>query len=363
MNNHNQCLFKLDEMKVLLVDDTPANIDVLSKTLAPEGYKLAIAQDGGKALKIASHFQPNLILLDVMMPGMDGYETCQKLKQQAMTRNIPVIFITAKTETEDIIKGFQSGGVDYMTKPFRQEEVCVRVRTHLQLQASLQNLMELNEQKNHLLGLFAHDLRNPLSGLLGQTEMILDELVSPEEQQDCLKVMRSACHDMLNLVDNVLNVSAIEQGSLLLSTQRVAFDELLENRVWINHFLAEKQQITIKYEHKSLPMIVCDEKRITQVVDNLLVQAIKSASTMTTIFIKVWQENSRLCLSIKNQGQGLSDEQQQMLFSCPHSQQQSQTTQLGLLIAKKVVERHCGQLVVDSQLGVGTEFRLFLPMK
>lgn len=135
----------LNGAKVLMVDDTPANIDVLRKVLTPEGYKLSFANNGKKALQIAERALPDLILLDVMMPDMDGFETCRLIKQTEAIRHIPVIFITAKTDTEDLIEGFRVGAVDYITKPFRQEEVCVRVRTHLQTRA-------LINQREHLIG-------------------------------------------------------------------------------------------------------------------------------------------------------------------------------------------------------------------
>lgn len=122
----------LSQAKVLMVDDTPANIDVLHKVLAPEGYKLSFANSGKKALKIVSRALPDLILLDIMMPETDGLETCRRLKADEATQDIPVIFITAKSDTDDLVEGFQAGAVDYITKPFRREEVCVRVRTHLE---------------------------------------------------------------------------------------------------------------------------------------------------------------------------------------------------------------------------------------
>ena len=133
----------LTKMKILLVDDTTINIDVLIKTLEPEGYSLAVASNGQKALEIAQRFLPDLILLDIMMPGIDGFETCRQLKKQETTQDIPVIFITARNDTEDIIQGFRVGGVDYISKPFRQEEVCVRVRTHLRLRNLIKQLEDL----------------------------------------------------------------------------------------------------------------------------------------------------------------------------------------------------------------------------
>ena len=126
-------LTKQIESRVLLVDDTPANLAVLKETLAPEGYKLVFAGSGEKALEIAEKLVPELILLDVMMPGIDGLETCRQLKANSKTKEIPVIFITAKKEAEDIVAGFEAGGADYIAKPFQQEEVCARVRTYLEL--------------------------------------------------------------------------------------------------------------------------------------------------------------------------------------------------------------------------------------
>jgi diguanylate cyclase (GGDEF)-like protein len=133
----------LSSMKILLVDDIPANLNVLVETLKNEGYNLSFATSGEIALTTVEKFKPDLILLDIMMPGIDGFETCQRLKQNKATHHIPVIFITAKTDTEDIVKGFTFGGVDYITKPFRQDEVLARVRTHLALQKILRDKDQL----------------------------------------------------------------------------------------------------------------------------------------------------------------------------------------------------------------------------
>jgi two-component system NtrC family sensor kinase len=127
-------MFDLKGMKILIVDDTPPNIDVLRKTLEPMEYEIAIALNGEAALKVAPKFLPDLILLDIRMPGIDGYETCRQLKKNAATKNAPVIFISANSDTKDILEGFHVGGVDYVTKPFQAEEVLARVKTHLHLQ-------------------------------------------------------------------------------------------------------------------------------------------------------------------------------------------------------------------------------------
>ena len=138
--------------KVLIVDDNTANIDVMLTFLEMEGYEISIATSGAMALHVAGHDHPDLILLDVMMPNMDGYEICRKLKKDPTTASIPIIFVTAKKETADIVQGFQCGGVDYISKPYRQEEVLSRVRTHLQLRRLLDNQEQLITELNRALG-------------------------------------------------------------------------------------------------------------------------------------------------------------------------------------------------------------------
>ncbi len=162
-------------MEVMIVDDTPGNIDVLRKTIAAEGLKITFALEGATALKLIENSMPDLILLDIMMPVMDGYETCKRLKDNPETYDIPVIFLSAKTETVDLIKGFNLGAVDYITKPFQHDEVCARIRTQLQLvlthkyyistkgqfETKIKHLTEMNELKNTFIGMAIRDLKNP----------------------------------------------------------------------------------------------------------------------------------------------------------------------------------------------------------
>jgi CheY-like chemotaxis protein len=138
--------FRPGEQKILVVDDNTANIDVMLRFLEPLGYELAIATSGEKALRVAERFEPDLVLLDVMMPGMDGFEICRRLKAPPLSLVAPVIFVTAKKETDDIVKGFQSGGVDYVSKPIRQEEVASRIETHLRLRHMISVQAELIDQ-------------------------------------------------------------------------------------------------------------------------------------------------------------------------------------------------------------------------
>ena len=209
--------------KILVVDDTPANIDILLQTLEPEGYKISVASSGEVALDLVSQARPDLILLDIMMPGMDGYETCRRLKSENSTSEIPIIFITAKNETIDIVKGFSSGGVDFITKPFRHEEVSARIRTHLQLSVLMKQLEvknrqleELNDLKNKFLGMASHDLRNPIASIQGYSKFLIDarEGADPETRAEFLNHIFEISDQMLQLLNDLLDISVIESGKL-----------------------------------------------------------------------------------------------------------------------------------------------------
>jgi len=218
--------FDLRNSKILIVDDTPANIDVLRKFLALEGYKLSFATSGDKALHIVSRAQPDLILLDVMMPGMSGFEVCQVLKANPATREIPVIFLTALNETKDKVTGFNLGAVDYITKPLQYEEVLMRVRTHLKLHAHALELEQrsresdqarreaelANRAKTTFLANMSHELRTPLNAILGYSDLIQDE-VSELGYRDIipdLVKIQGAAKQLLEIISNVLELAKIE---------------------------------------------------------------------------------------------------------------------------------------------------------
>lgn len=353
-------------MKILLVDDTPANLDVLRDTL--QGYQLAVAQDGTRALKVAGHFLPHLILLDVMMPGMDGYEVARQLKADAKTRAIPIIFITAKNDPADILRGFEAGCVDYIIKPFQREEVCARVNTHLNLQASRRALEDLNAQKDRFLGIVAHDLRNPLTGIAAYTEMMLSQASLPTETLcECLRLVNSTAQQMLTLVNDLLDSAAIQRGKLEIQLQPTDFRDLLEKRVKICLYRAQQRGITIALECASLPPVKLDPHRITQVVDNLLGNAVKFSPADSLVQLCLYRDGDSLCLQVQDQGPGLSPELQQRLFGefetahLPGVGEKS--TGLGLAIAHKIACAHGGQIDLACPADGGSVFTLRLPMR
>ena len=365
-----------DKPKILLVDDTPTNLNILEEILE-EAYLISVAQSGTQALSVTEKSIPDLILLDVNMPGIDGFETCRKLKSQESTRHIPVIFITARVEPEDLIQGFNEGGVDYITKPFNHSEVRARVKTHLKIQQLIRQLetqndqlKDLNELKNSFLGMASHDMRNYLSAIRGYSQILQEDGKElPEEtKEQFLDFIYKSSENMLKMVNDLLDVSVIESGKLQLDLQSESFKDLINHHIMINQFFADKKNISIQSDLHEIPNCLIDANKLGQVIDNLISNAIKFSESGTTILISLKAEEEKLVFSVKDQGPGISDEDQAKLFQ--HFQKLSarptageSSSGLGLAISKKMIQAHEGQLSVSSQLGSGTTFWFEIPHK
>ena len=371
-------------MKVMLVDDTPANLDVLRRTLEIKNYEISVATSGEQALRIAPKLQPDLILLDVMMPGLDGYETCQRLKKKSETRDIPIIFITAKNDSEDILQGFASGGVDYIAKPFNQEEVYVRVKTQLalrsfsrQLSKLVDNLddrnlelLQLKNINNKFLGIAAHDLRNPLGFIQGLSRLMAHEkeLFSPEEMSNHLQAIHDASSGLLTLVNDLLDVSVIENGKLTMNFQSASLKFLIESRINLLKMAADKKNITINADLAEIEEFPIDANRVAQIIDSLLSNAIKYSTHETQVHVSLKNLDDEVSVSVRDEGPGIAEKEQtdlrnffQKINSEPTDGEK--TTGLGLVIVQKMLGAHGGSLHLESTVGVGSTFSFNLPKR
>ncbi|MGD1717275.1 ATP-binding response regulator [Dapis sp. BLCC M172] len=381
---------------ILIVDDTPANLEVLSETLGAVGYDVAIATTGQRALKQLERELSDLILLDITMPDMDGFEVCQKLKANPTTRNIPVIFITALADTDNKIKGFELGAVDYITKPFQEQEVLARVKTHLQLALLTQNLEQevamkvfsleqakqaaeaANKAKSLFLANMSHELRTPLNAVLGITEGLQDEVFGSmnEQQMKALQIIESSGTHLLELINDILDVTKIESGQLELSCTPTAVAPLCKSSLAFIKPLAQKKAIQLKTKlPQNLPELLIDERRIRQVLINLLNNAVKFSPDGGSVSLEV-QANSLnpnasdsqnfLRIAVIDNGIGIAPENLNKLFQ-PFVQidnslnRDYQGTGLGLTLVKRIVDRHGGKVEVSSEVGVGSCFTVDLP--
>ncbi len=372
----------MEAPKILVIDDTFENIDILRKTLEPEGFEVAISSSGSTGVKIAENIKPDLILLDIMMPEQNGFQTCEQLKSSEVTKNIPVIFISARDSTEDIVKGFRAGGVDYITKPFKQAEVIARIHTHLEMQSLVRHrdklileleeknlkLEDMNQQKNRFLGIAAHDLRNPISSIRGYSELLLEEDdLLPEEQTECLNVIHRVSKNMASLVNDLLDISIIESGHLELKLQRGPLQKTIEQRINVNAILAEKKGSVLIANLQDIPDCEFDVHRFGQVMDNLINNAIKYSPRGSKIKIGLKHEKGKAVVTVKDQGPGISSMDHPKLFkefqklsAIPTAGEKG--TGLGLAIVKKIIDEHGGSIHVESEAEKGSLFVIQIPL-
>ena len=353
---------------VLIVDDITRNLQVVGTILRQAGYAVTPATSGAEALEGVREQSPDLILLDLMMPEMDGLEVCRRLKADPATRSIPVIFLTASNEMEHLVQGFEVGAVDYVTKPFNPPELLARVGTHLELQHARRRLREMNDEKNEFMGIAAHDLRSPLNAVKGYTEMLLEEeAMDRPEQAGLLRRIHDATQRMVEMVQNLLDVNAIERGEMNLQLAPADLSSLLASAVETHRPRAAAKQQNLHLENEAGPITVrIDPNVMVQVLENLISNAVKYSPPGRNIHVRLKKSPESVRCEVQDEGPGLSLEDQKKLFgkfarlsAKPTGGEHS--TGLGLSIVKKMVEAMNGRVWCESEPGKGARFVVEFP--
>ncbi len=355
----------LSRETILIVDDTPANLRVLSRMLIKRGYKVCAAINGARALEAVQANLPNLILLDIMMPNMDGYEVCRRLKAGEQSRDIPVIFISALNETKNKLEAFTAGGVDYVTKPFQAKEVLARVETHLALRRLQKSLQQEIAELDSFAHTVAHDLKNPLCNIIGYADLLSESIKAGDKmpEKNLLFVMQ--------IVKGAQKMDSIIKSLLLLAgvrKQKVEFKSLdMANIILeIQHRLAAMIQ---KYQAEiilpdSWPTVRGYGPWVEEIWANYISNAIKYGGRPPRLEVGATaQDDGAVRCWVRDNGSGLSPEEQVRLFT-PFErlgQVQLEGHGLGLSIAIRIAEKLGGRVGVESELGQGSVFWFILP--
>ncbi len=380
---------------ILIVDDSPINLQVLM-TILQDDYAIIAATSGEKALTLArKQPMPDLIILDVMMPDMDGYEVCTQLKVDERTQTIPVIFVTSLSEVGNETKGFELGAVDYLTRPISPPVLKARIKSHLMLQSLHQELQQKNDAlatatrvKDDFLANMSHELRTPLNAILGLSEVLQDGVYGAltEEQQHAIATMETSGQHLLELINDILDLSKISAGKLELQTAATSVSTLCNASLLFVKQQAFEKRIQLTYDLPAgLGSILVDERRIRQVLINLLSNAVKFTPEGGEVSLRVavgrgdtWRGNVQepeqlvtqpgqlILLQVTDSGIGIAPHDMSRLFQ-PFTQIDSQLnrnqsgTGLGLAMVKQITEMHGGSVAVESQLGQGSCFTVALP--
>jgi signal transduction histidine kinase len=353
---------------VIIVDDIPANLKILSDILEGEGYTARPVLNGKLALQIAEKEKPDLILLDIMMPDMDGYEVCREFKERRSLKDIPIIFISALNDTNDIVKALKSGGVDYISKPFRAEEVLARVNTHLEISQQKKELQAINAEKDRFFSIIAHDLRSPFNSFLGLTRMMVDDIHSLDLQEihEIAVILRNSASNVYGLLENLLEWASIKRGLAGFNPRSLLLLNLLENSLQATQEFATSKGIKIEFDVPNDLKLCADANMLASIFRNLISNALKFTNPGGVITVSAKDHsNGNVLIGIQDTGIGMSNEMVDHLFRQDRQTGRKGTdgeasSGLGLIICKDFVEQHEGKLWVESEEGKGSVFYLLI---
>lgn len=407
----NYDLEKNSEGSILVVDDSPDNLRVLSMNLTECGYKVRCVTNGEMALVSVSYLLPDLILLDIRMPTIDGYEVCRQLKENPATRDIPIIFLSAADDVAGKVKAFKMGGVDYITKPFQTEEVLARIANqltiqrlqkrlveqnqrlqqeidaHKQTEAALQDAKEAAETANYtrseFLARMSHELRTPLNVILGFAGLMENDSSLSEEHQDYISSINRSAQELLKLLNHILTVTSTESSKVSLNKQVFNLYPFLEAIALAVHSKAQAKGLQLCLEcAPNIPRsIQSDENKLRQVLMNLLENAVQFTQVGKVVLrVSVGKPHAQdwenpepslefphtvpLIFEIEDTGSGISSEEVNNLFQAflqtEAGRKSQQGAGLGLFISRQFVQGMGGEISISSTLGQGTIVRFYI---
>lgn len=366
------------EYKILIVDDVMSNVLLLKVLLTNEKFAIATASNGRQALEQVEKENPDLVLLDVMMPDMSGFEVAQHLKSNPNTADIPIIFLTALNSTADIVKGFQVGANDFISKPFNKEELIIRVTHQISLVAAKRLILSKTEElqrtiagRDKLYSVIAHDLRSPMGSIKMVLNMLILNLPSEKigaEMYELLTMANQTTEDVFSLLDNLLKWTKSQIGKLNVVYQDVDLVEVTDGVIEIFSMVASLKKIRIREMKPEKMMVNADIDMLKTVVRNLLSNAIKFSKENSEVLVKMEEVDGMAVVSVQDYGCGISEEgQKKLLHTDTHfstfGTNNEESSGLGLLLCKDFVVKNGGKLWFTSKEGEGSIFSFSIPVK
>jgi len=353
---------------ILIVDDVPKNIQLVAKFLTEEEYNLFFAQSGEAALKQIKSRTFDLILLDIMMPGMDGFDVCREIKNNKETQDVPIIFLTAKSDEDSIARGFSLGGVDYITKPFNPNELVARVRTHLQLRLREKELCNLNATKDTLLSIIGHDLKTLFFNIMGLGELLLNDYDAYDDilKKELITNIVDSSRASHQLLDNLLSWTRIQTGKITYDPEKCILETVVMSVFDFIASQAKSKDVNCSYVADEAVSVYADINMLQTIIRNLVSNAIKFTPHGGKVMVKVKKHISEVIIEVVDTGIGISPERLRELFTTSELKSTPGTdnetgTGFGLILSKEFVELNKGKIEAESSVGQGTTFRLSLP--
>ena len=351
---------------ILVVDDNPTNLQLVGQMLKREGFQISVAKDGQTALNQLSSNAFDLVLLDIMMPEMDGIETCKRIKSTEKIKDIPVIFLTAKTHPEDIVEGFQAGGVDYITKPFSEAELLARVNTHLELYFSKKKIVELNRNRDFIYSIIAHDIKRPFSKISQLISFLNEGMLSPDSQdfRQLIDLLEQHNTSTMKLIENLLEWTSILKSDALSVKPNSIYD-VAGYAVAFHTQNAREKKIEIINKIPEQSMALFESNSFGTIMRNLIENAIKFTPENGTITLDTMAVGTKTHVLVSDTGIGMDKETigkilHENEFHTSLGTKNETGTGIGLQIVKDLVKKNNGVLIIDSKVSQGSTFSVLL---
>lgn len=347
---------------ILIVDDNKRNLQVLGSILGQAEYKVAMALDGANALKLARQVLPDIIVLDIMMPGMDGFEVCEKLKADSELKEIPVIFLTAKVDVDDIVKGFNVGGSDYVTKPFKKQEMLVRISSQIELvenrkriKMQAEELSQLNALKDKVFEVIAFDIKHAMDSFIAVPKLMADPRLNltAEETRELMEDLQDKAQNTYYLLENIIWWSRSQQNLVKPKYSRVnLFNVIGKISDELGEMCAEKE-IVIKNEIRESASLFTDAKLLEVVLKNVLHNAVKYSFKKNEVICKNYVLDDVFYIDVKNSGSEISGEIAEKInrpssYVSEYGTNNEKGAGIGLKVCQALLNTMGGKLILDS---------------
>jgi len=365
------------EYKILIVDDVVSNVLLLKILLSNEKFQVCTANNGNMCIEMAKKEHPDLILLDVMMPDISGFDTAVILKKDEETKDIPIIFLTALNTPTDLVHGFQVGASDFLTKPFNKEELVMRVTQQISLVAAKRIIEHQNEElratlnnRDKMYSVIAHDLRSPMASIRMVLNLVVasttPELVGPELYELLDKANRES-EEVHDLLDNLLKWTKSQTGRLNVVEQDLDLNDIILGVVDIFEIIAQTKRIKLNLQGSDTHLVVrADNDMLKTVVRNFISNAIKFSPEDSSIDIVVRQEGDYAKVSVRDHGVGIAANRLDSIFrkgETTYGTGGEEGSGLGLLLCQDFAQKNGGMCTVESVEGQGSTFNVLIPLK
>ncbi|HAY70812.1 MAG TPA: hypothetical protein DCX89_02890 [Saprospirales bacterium] len=352
---------------ILIVDDNKENLKLVGNILRQNQYRIAMALDGQSALKIMGEEDFDLILLDIMMPVMDGIEVCRIIKADPKLASIPVIFLTAKNQPDDLIEGFNAGAVDYLVKPFNIREMLVRVNTHIELYQAKKRILTMSKNRDLMYSIIAHDIRSPFARIIQLIEAIEHQIITTDSQdfKEILHAVYMRSKDTFELIENLIEWEQKQLDNPQINLQQNDIYPLITETIEYLKPEAEAKNIQLVFNGENQIFALCDKQTIKTILRNLISNAIKFTGLYGSITLSIEETHTFLKLIISDNGIGMDADLVNKLttgdeYVLSERSNSNSGHGLGLKIVKDFIKLNKAKMTIESKPGEGSVFTIVL---